>query len=267
MRFSNLHQHTTFSDGADTMEAVVQEAIRRDFVSIGFSDHSFTPCDTSYCMKETDYPAYFAEIARLKEKYRDRIDILTGLELDYYSEADRSRFDYWIASVHYLIIEGRCYPIDHSRRQQLACIETECGGSLLEFARKYYDCVVRNVARCAPDIVGHFDVITKFGLIDDRDPAYQRIAKSALDSVMQVTKRIEMNTGAIAKKIRQTPYPAPFLLQRVLENGGEIVLSADAHRADTIDCYFRECIAQLRTVGFDHIVQRTAAGWQNVPIV
>ena len=47
MRFSNLHQHTTFSDGVHTMEEVVQEAIRRDFVSIGFSDHSFTPCDTS----------------------------------------------------------------------------------------------------------------------------------------------------------------------------------------------------------------------------
>ncbi len=266
MRFSNLHQHTTFSDGVHTMEEVVQEAIRRDFVSIGFSDHSFTPCDTSYCMKDTAYPAYFAEIQRLRAKYAGQIDVLTGLELDYYSEVDRTPFDYWIASVHYLILNGQCYPIDHSRAQQLACIEAECGGSLLEFARRYYDNVMHNVARSTPEIVGHFDVITKFGLIDDQDPAYQRIALAALDEVMKTAKRIEMNTGAIAKGIRSTPYPAPFLLRRVLENGGEVVLSADAHRADTIDCYFRECVAQLKQIGFDHIAQRTAAGWQRVPI-
>lgn len=266
MRFSNLHQHSTFSDGASTMEEVVRAAIDRNFVSIGFSDHSFTPCDTSYCMKLEQYEDYFAEIQRLREKYAGQINVLTGLELDYDSEADRSRFDYWIASVHYLLFDGRCYPIDHTRQQQLDCIEHECGGSLLTFSRRYYADVVRNVTRSKPDLVGHFDVISKFGLLDEEDPAYQKIALEALDEVMRVTNRIEMNTGAISRGVRQVPYPNPFLLKRILENGGEVVLSADSHRADTIDCHFRECVEQLKQLGFDHISRLTGSGWEQVPL-
>ena len=266
MRFSNMHQHSTFSDGADPMEAVVQSAIARNFVSLGFSDHSFTPCDTSYCMKLERYNAYLAEIARLRDQYADRLEVLAGLELDYFSEADRSRFDYWIASVHYLILNDTCYPIDHSRPQQLSCIANSCGGSKLEFAKRYYDLVVRNVTRSKPDTVGHFDVITKFGIIDEDDPAYRRVALQALDEVLQICPRIEMNTGAISRGVRQTPYPNIFLLRRVREKGGEVILSSDSHRADTIDCAFPECVATLRTLGFDHIVQLRKDGFHSVAI-
>ena len=37
MRFSNMHQHSVFSDGASTMEDIVQAAIRKNFVSLGFA--------------------------------------------------------------------------------------------------------------------------------------------------------------------------------------------------------------------------------------
>lgn len=72
---ANYHTHTTFCDGSDTAEAVVQEALRRGFTHLGFSGHM----DPGVSM---DYAAYAQEICRLQAAYRDQIDILRGAELD-----------------------------------------------------------------------------------------------------------------------------------------------------------------------------------------
>ena len=37
----NLHTHTTFCDGKDTPEELVEAAIAKGFDSIGFSGHSY----------------------------------------------------------------------------------------------------------------------------------------------------------------------------------------------------------------------------------
>ncbi len=244
----------------------MQAAIRKNFVSLGFSDHSYTDCDRSYCMMPEQYPAYFAEIRRLKEKYAGQIELLTGLELDAFSEADPASYDYRIGSVHYLIFGDRVYALDHTREAQAACIQLECGGNAYDFCKRYYDLLVRHVTRSKPDIIGHFDVISKFGVIYEEDPVYQQIAMEALDEAMKTTPLVEMNTGAISRGWKTKPYPHDFLLKRVLQNGGEIILSSDSHHADTIDCHFTESLDILRNAGFDHIVQLRTDGFHRVPL-
>ena len=69
----NLHTHTQFCDGKCTMEQMTQDAIAKGFVTLGFSPHSFTPFDTSYCMNDT--AGYAAEVKRLKEKYKNEIQV------------------------------------------------------------------------------------------------------------------------------------------------------------------------------------------------
>lgn len=260
MRFSNLHTHSTFSDGKHTPEEIVKSAIEKDFISIGFSDHSHTACDESYCMRTERYPAYRTEIRALRDKYRGQIDVLLGLELDAYSAADRADFDYFIASVHYLCARDDCYPIDHSLLQQEDCIARLCRGDRVEMAKRYYDLLAEHVIKTKPDVIGHFDVLTKFGLFDDAGEDYRRVALDALDAAMKVCPVVEMNTGAISRKVRTLPYPQDFLLARVLENGGEIILSADSHAKETLDCYFEESVQILRKTGFDHVVYMDGRG-------
>ncbi len=72
---ANYHTHTTFCDGSDAPEAVVQAALRKGFTHLGFSGHM----DPGVSM---DYAAYAQEISRLQSDYRDQIDILRGAELD-----------------------------------------------------------------------------------------------------------------------------------------------------------------------------------------
>ena len=62
---SNIHTHTTFCDGSATPEEMVLAAISVGMDTLGFSFHSETPFDMSYCMQ--NYPAYFAQIQSLKK--------------------------------------------------------------------------------------------------------------------------------------------------------------------------------------------------------
>ena len=92
MRFQNLHCHTTFSDGLHSLEETVLAAIEADMPSVGISDHSFTACDLSYCMRAENYPRYLEELARVKKTYADRITVYAGLELDSMSRMDTRAF-------------------------------------------------------------------------------------------------------------------------------------------------------------------------------
>ncbi|MBQ4612473.1 MAG: histidinol-phosphatase HisJ family protein [Clostridia bacterium] len=255
MNYCGYHTHTNFSDGKNTPEEMVRAAIALGMPAIGFSDHSDTPCDQSYCMKMEQYPAYLAELDRLKEKYADKITVMRGLELDYDSDmAFAKSLDYFLGSVHYLMYNYKVYAIDHARDIQLDCINTEFGGDKLAFAKAYFDTVVKHIRRCKPTIVGHFDVLTKFSLMDEDDPEYQKIALGALEEVVKVCPVVEVNTGAISRKWRDRPYPADFLLRGLREMGGEVILGADTHATDTIDCAFPLAVELIKKAGFDHLL-------------
>ena len=253
MRYSNLHNHTVFSDGKHTPQENVLAAIEKNMLSLGFSDHSFTACDTSYCMKQEQYGEYLQTIAQLKQSYRDQLPIYAGMELDYYSQVDASEYDYILASVHYIIKNGVTYPIDHSPQQQLDCIRDAFGGSVLDMAKCYYDMLTEHVIRTNPLFVGHFDVITKFSLMPENEDAYRQIAESALKEILRHCPYLEMNTGAISRGWRKTPYPAAYLLDAIKEFGGEILLGADSHDKNNLTFHFVESVELLKENGFDHI--------------
>lgn len=283
MRYSNLHTHTTYSDGTHTPEENVLSAVEKNMVSLGFSDHSFTGPDSSYCMRKEMYPDYIREIAELKAKYADKLPIYCGLELDYFSvvnslsvnakslspgsldttfvEPDASesflgelnKFDYIIASVHYIVKNGICYPIDHSPEQQQDCIQNAFHGDMFAMIQCYFDLLCEHVERVKPTVVGHFDVIAKFSLMPEDDERYRQIARSALKRIIQTCPYIEVNTGAIARGLRQVPYPNHYLLQTILEEGGEVVLGSDAHNKNNLVFYFNEAVELLKNIGFDHL--------------
>lgn len=94
--------HTTYCDGKATPEEMVQAAIDKGLNAMGFSGHSFTPFDRSYCMSREETDEYEKEIRNLAEKYKDKIKIYCGIEQDYYGLQEPQRWDYIIGSVHYI---------------------------------------------------------------------------------------------------------------------------------------------------------------------
>ncbi len=244
MSYSNYHTHTTFCDGADSPEELVLEAIRLGCPEIGFSGHSFLPEDTGSMRPEGTH-SYCAEVRRLKEAYAGRICVLLGIELDYYSERpDDERFDYVIGAVHYVRKDGLMCAVDESRDGFIHTVESLYNGDYYAFAEDYYRTVADVYNRTHCDIIAHFDLVTKYNegnaLFDVTHPRYIAAADSALDKLLESPAVLEVNTGAIARGYRRLPYPDSRILQRWLDAGRPVILSADCHDKKQLLCGFEE---------------------------
>ena len=157
----NLHTHSTFCDGKDSPESTVLRAIELGFDSIGFSGHSYMSFSPIYSMSLEGTEEYKKEIARLKEDYKDKIDIFCGLELELFSECTLEGYDYIIGSVHYLKIGDEYFGFDRAANDVKEIIDKCFGGNGLEFAKAYYRMLPLLLERGKIDIIGHFDLITK----------------------------------------------------------------------------------------------------------
>ena len=234
----DLHVHTMFSDGKNTPEEVVLEAIARKMKVIGFSDHSYTAFDESWCMKKGDIPLYRACIAELRGRYADRIKILCGIEQDFYSEEPTDGYDYVIGSVHYIRSGEEFIPVDESPEILRAAAEKHFGGDLFVLIEDYYRTVAQVVDKTHADIIGHFDLVTKFNedgsLFDEADPRYLAASRAAADALLKTGKPFEINTGAISRGYRTSPYPSVALRDYIRGRGGSFILSSDSHAKETL---------------------------------
>lgn len=234
----DLHTHTKYSDGATSPEEMVLAAIDMGLEEIGISDHSYTFFDESYCIKKEKIEEYKREISELKEKYKDKISVLCGVEQDAYSTEPTTGYDYAIGSAHYLKVGETYYPLDLSDlRFRIACRDG-FGEDYYALAEAYFDLVSQFAEREDISIIGHFDLITKYNrlgnIFDEENPRYLAAAKKAIDKLLAAGKVFEFNTGAIARKYRTVPYPAPTLLSYILEKGGKLMLASDAHHPRNI---------------------------------
>ncbi len=238
MTFSNYHTHTYLCDGKDSPEELVEYAISLGCPAIGFSGHGYTEFDTSYCMSIDTEKEYKEIILALKEKYKDRIKILLGIEQDFYSTRDYSDYDYIIGGVHYIEQNGKFYDVDAGREHQLKTISEAFGGDAYAYAEAYYKNVAELYSRTKCDIVAHFDLLCKFNeasdIFDTSHNRYTKAADTALASLSKHKVMFEVNTGAISRGYRTSPYPEPRILDKIKEHGNGILLSSDCHAKENL---------------------------------
>lgn len=248
---ANFHTHTVFCDGAATPEDIVRAAIDRGFTAIGLSGHGYTPFDLEYCMTDTE--GYLAEIARLKQQYGDRIHIYAGVEEDALAPVDRQRFDYIIGSSHYLRVGGEYLSVDSGHDHFKRCLKAYQNDPL-RLAQDYYEAFCAYIHARKPDVIGHFDLITKYDETDAslflKNAEYHRLAEQAIANAAQSGCVFEVNTSAIARGLRTTPYPSESLLHVLKQQGARLMLSSDSHSVDTLDFWFEQAEQYLYDVGF-----------------
>ncbi len=253
----DYHIHTTFSDGKNTAEEMVLRAIELGLDEIGFSDHSYIsePADSFYWMHEADEQPYRAEITRLKEKYKDKIRVLLGIEQDYYSDNPAEGYDYIIGSVHFVKTKDGFFDVDYSAdyfRDKLKYF----GGDPYRFAEEYYKLVTDVVRKTGADIIGHFDLVTKHNdvghLFDENHPRYIKAWQAAADELLKTGKPFEINMGAIMRGLKTHPYPAAPIIEYIKKRGGRFILSSDAHSAQFICNQFDkyEYLADLKSLPY-----------------
>lgn len=91
---SNYHTHTTRCNHAKgTDREYVEQAIRAGMKVLGFSDHSpyvlpdGKPYKSGHRMRPEEAEGYAASVRALGEEYKEQIDVLLGVEIEYYPKS------------------------------------------------------------------------------------------------------------------------------------------------------------------------------------
>lgn len=253
----NLHTHSTLCDGKSTLREQVESAISHGLESLGFSSHAWTGFSFDECgIAKEDIDVYLEEIDRLQEEFSGKIRLYKAFEYesrDIYGmnpEID-ARLDYSIGSVHFFWLSDKAMAIDNTVPEFLGALEAY--GSQKKAMESYFEEVVRFASVSDYTITGHFDLVTKFiekaDLSFYKEDWYGKLALEALDAVIDKGKIFEVNTGAIGRGHRTSPYPAPFLLSRLIERRIPLILTSDCHWAPAITCYFEEAEEMIRSLG------------------
>jgi len=266
----NLHTHSSFCDGKQTPREVVETAITLGFDSVGFSGHSPMFFSPKNGMDPDRVNEYFETINSLKEEYSSKIKVFCGWEYDMYSDISLPQGDYSIGSVHYFNLNGEYVGFDRSQDEVKRVIDTYFGGNGLLYAQKYYEEIERLPQYGKFDIIGHFDLITKHcenaDFFDIHSEEYLQYAKNAIRALAGKIPYFEVNTGAIARGYRTTPYPMENLVTEFKNQGFGAVISSDCHDAQKLDCNFEQAVKLLKNCGYNEHIILTEDGFKAVPL-
>ena len=231
---TNYHTHTTFCDGAASLERMIEAALEKGFAALGFSTHSDIV---------KDLEAYKTEIRSLAAKYAGRIKVLCGVEAEYDTGFKRGDLDYVIGSTHYLTVpDGSRFAFDHTPQILMDGIRAFFGGDASAFVRAYFAQEREMIGNYDCDVIGHVDLVRKFNLkhpfFDETAPWYRAEIEKTADAIASSGKIVEVNTGAIARGWQTDAYPSAEMRALLRERGVRFILSSDSHAPETLDFAF-----------------------------
>ncbi len=256
---TNLHTHTTLSDGRNTVGQYVEKATELGYVSLGISDHSKLPGE-DWTVRLTQ-ERYASRIRAEAERCAGKLDLFCGVELDSFSECKRELYDYVIASVHILERGGVRAAIDSWPGLTMQIKNDFFGGDTLKMCEAYFKSVLEHAKRTCPDIIGHYDLIALYGDVDEEDPDYIDLAVGYAVETMKWCPRFEVNTGALSRGLRKAPYPMLPVMREIRKRGGSVVISTDCHSADNLDSCIDCAVSHIKEAGFASVDRLTKNGF------
>ncbi|NLM10337.1 MAG: histidinol-phosphatase HisJ [Clostridiaceae bacterium] len=271
---STYHTHSVFCDGEMMPEDYVVAAIKKGFSAIGFTSHAPVLFNTDWTMKPENLCKYIDTIKGLQEKYKEQIQIYTGLETDFYPNSrnfgDYPGIDYTIGSVHFIYDEknDRYLTVDGPAGEYRDLLHNVFNDDIRAFVETYFDRLGEMIKMQPPDIVGHLDVIKKNNTnslyFNETDKWYRNKVEEILNIISKTNVIVEVNTGGISRGYTSEVYPSEWILKLIREMDIPVVLNSDAHHPDLIDSYYTEAVKILKNIGFTHQRVLYNGHWQNV---
>ncbi len=229
----DYHIHTKLCKHAKgEIDDYIQKAIEKNLTEIGISDHMPLPdgFDPEHRMEVDEFEIYKGWFESAVEKFGGRIKLKFGIEAEFIEDKidfirgfiKNGNFDYVIGSLHFL------------NDWNIASHKEEWkwnGKDVDEVYENYYQGLKKLVKSGLFDIVGHFDLIKKFGHRAERnfDEFISEILKLVKDSGMC----IEINTSGLRQKVREI-YPSEKILGMIRDYKIPLTLGSDAHNPEDV---------------------------------
>ena len=249
----DLHLHSEFSfDSYTDPEENIKAAIRNNIKIMAFTDHMDNFCqndrDISFDLKD-----YFSTIYKFREKYKNQIKILAGVEVGLAYEnsdkinqfIDENPFDFIIGSIHAVEFKD----IWSNRK----IIEK----NPKYYFRKYYQYMLESIKSCKNfSVLGHIDYIDRY--IKDKSVIpdfsfYEDLIEEILKELIKTNRGIEYNPAGFRNDLSYAN-PKDKILEKYMNLGGKIItLGSDSHYPDTISYKINDGIKHLKYLGYKNI--------------
>ena len=200
-------------------------------------------------MSHDELPRYVEEVLALKARYPGYV--LLGIEADFRPDTVEPvgellaayPFDYVIGSVHFVEDWG----VDDPR--SVDGFDTR---DIDELYLAYYDLVGRAAETGLFTIMGHLDLVKKFGhrpthsLETTLDALARRLAAAGV--------AVEINTAGLRKPVREM-YPAPPVLRALARHQVPVTFGSDAHAPLEVGKDFDRAASLARECGYQHYLR------------
>lgn len=241
----DLHNHTVLCNHATgSVNEYVEAAIACGTHYFGFSDHAPMTFDPEYRMKFEEMQQYEDWVYQAQERYRDKITVLLGYEVDYLPGHLDERVlkrpcDYLIGSVHFIDEWGFDNPEFIGRYNDI---------NMDEIYIRYFSLVEEMAKLGKFNIVGHFDLLKVFNFFPKTD--IRLLAQNALKAIKKADMTIEINMSGLRKPVKEA-YPSDGLLEEIASFDIPITFGSDAHRSDQVGMFSNEVEALARKFGYN----------------
>lgn len=250
---NHVHTHFCPHGSEDEMEAYIQTALSKGLKQLTFTEHAPLPIEDTTPQKDSamraeDVEAYLKRGEDLKEKYKEKITIYTGFEIDYIEgmEEETKTFlqrypetvPHSILSVHFIKIpEADYFCIDYSKEEFLKKMK-ETGYEKL--TTLYEETLMKALAvpygKWTPKRIGHITLINKFSEAHDHQDMVDW--EVILEQVKNNGYDLDYNFAGIDKPYYKKTYPDAALVERAVKKGIRLVYGSDAHQSKDIGRYF-----------------------------
>lgn len=219
---SNYHTHNYLCGHAvGTACDYVKEAVDHGLKTLGISDHC-VPCEytgSPYITPQTLKTQYLPQIAEAKSEYGDKIRILSGVEIEYFSGND----DYYrdlLKCLDYLVLGQHEFNDASGTRH-----DSFYDGTTERNIIAYCDSVIAGVKTGLFSVLAHPDVILyRRPQITDRvRTAFDKMIRAAVDSGVAV----ELNANGIRQHAFR--YPTDLVALLCKKYDAPVVVSSDCH--------------------------------------
>lgn len=248
----DLHIHSTFSYDSDLSPMDVCEvAIKRNLKIIAFLEHlELNPEDPGYGY--FNYGLYREIIEKLKRKYKNRLIILSGIEITYqkayemeiYAYLRDKKFDIIVGSIHY--VEN--IPVDR-------WVEEKEKDKTFKKFLPYFDEVRSMCKSNLFNVVGHFDYFKKYMKNPEEFniKEYERELRLLLKYIALKNMALEINTQGLRHFVG-SPYPDKKIIELYKEEGGKnLTIGSDAHSSFEVGYKVFETMQFVKSIGIKEI--------------
>ncbi|MFD6211359.1 histidinol-phosphatase HisJ [Peribacillus sp. NPDC060253] len=263
---ADSHVHTPFCPhgSMDEFDEYITRGIELGLKEITFTEHAPLPRDFQDPTPEKDSGMdaallldYFQELRVLKERYKDKILIKSGLEVDFIEgyEKETKEFlddigeflDDSILSVHFIKHQNSWHCIDFSENE-FGAIANELGSVEAIYA-KYYDTLEQSIKAdlgiYKPKRIGHITLVHKFQLRYPPALSFDERVYKVLDMINVNKYELDYNGAGLVKPLCGEPYPPERFARRARDLGIPLIYGSDAHQAKDLGQGYRALIAEF----------------------